>query len=450
MKRALLAVAAFATVAVALPADAYHAATHAGLTERAALASTLHVRLMQRFGRALGLYEPLTLDGGDRDPARRELLRRLGQLDPEGGYTPERGKMSALAWLVAGAAVEGVPADRTRNHFYDPTRGSGLDEVDGEALRTRLGAAANGVGTVRGIFTGSTFDGSGMASPAWLRSADNQWGLSRFYDELERSATAPTAAARDGALARALLAAGAIEHVVEDAGDPTFVRDDYRVALEADAGPYERYVIAEYGRIGVPELGGAPVTKPRIGALFHDGDGSGLADRTQARFFTPGTLPDAGRYTRPQTAPGGALDGYAPGAVRHLAHYARTPRGIVWSLDERCFADYAQALLPETARYAAGALELLFRGRLDVAVTHGAATVSAHDVALGHGRVALYADGNGGARRLLQARELAGATDGQSLFEVTLPAGTRHVAAVFRGVDAAGEPIVVVQEQSLK
>jgi len=96
MKRALFLLA----ILLALPAHAYHAATHAGLTERAALASTLHARLMQRFGRALGLYEPLALDGSNRDPGHRELLRRLAQLDREGGYTPDRGRLSALEWLV--------------------------------------------------------------------------------------------------------------------------------------------------------------------------------------------------------------------------------------------------------------------------------------------------------------------------------------------------------------
>jgi len=446
MKRALFLLA----ILLALPAHAYHAATHAGLTERAAFASSLHTRLMQHLGRALGLYEPLALDGGERDPARRELMRRLMQLNPESGLQPDRGRLSALGWLVAGAAIEGVPAERTRHHFYDPTRNRGLDEVDGEALRTRLRSAASGICSVRGVFTGTTFDGSGMASPEWMRSADNEWGLGRFGDELERSVAAPTAAERDGALARALLAAGAIAHLVEDAGDPTFVRDDYRVALEADAGPYERFVVAEYGRIGVPDLGGAPIVKPRLGALFHDGDGSGLADRTQSRFFTPGTLPDSGRYTRPQTAPSAALAGYAAGAVPHLARYERTPRGLVWSLDERCYADYARALLPETARYAAGALELLFRGRLDVATANGSATVTARDLPLGRGKVTLYADVAGSARRLVRTRDVVAAGDGDAILDVALPAGARHVAAVFRGVDGAGEPLVVVQEETLK
>src|SRR5439155_3886652 len=80
MKRFVLALC----VAAALPAHAYHAATHAGLTERAALASSLHQKLMQRFARALGLYEPLALDGNERDPSRSELVRRVGQLDSEG------------------------------------------------------------------------------------------------------------------------------------------------------------------------------------------------------------------------------------------------------------------------------------------------------------------------------------------------------------------------------
>ena len=436
--------------AVAVPAHAYHATTHAGLTERAALASSLHTRLMAQLGRALGLYEPLTLDGSEHDPARRELMRRLSQLDPEAGDVPDRGKLTAMEWLVAGSAVEDVPALRERNHFLDPTRGRGLDQVDGQGLRTRLHAVATGVGSVRGVFTGTGFDGSGMAATDWLRSPENEWGLQRFLDERERAAAAPTAAERDGALARALVAAGAIAHLVEDMGDPTYVRDDYRVALEADGAPYERFVVLAFGRLGVPALGGAPVRKPHLLSLFHDADGSGLADRTNARFFSPGTLPGSGRYARPAVAPGAADEGYVAGAVPHLLHFARTPAGVAWSLDEDCFADYAALLLPETARYAAGALELLFRGRLGVEAAHGTATVTAHEVALGRGRLSLYADVGDAPRRLVQAREITGAADGAELGRVALPAGTRRVAAVFRGVDGNGEPLVVVQELPIR
>jgi hypothetical protein len=428
---------------VASTAHAYTAATHMGLTERAALASSMHKRLQQRLGRALGLYDPIALDGRNR-----ELSHRLDQLDREAAAVPERGKLTALGWLVAGAAVEGVPAERTRNHFYDPSRGTGLDEVAGRALGTRLSSAGNGVGSLRGIFTGQSFDGSGMAAPSWLSSRDNEWGLPRFLDELERAVAAPTAAKRDAALARALLAAGAIAHLVEDAGDPTFVRDDYRAALEADDAPYERFVESNYGRVGVPELGGAPIKVLHLLSLFHERDKSGLADRTQARFFSPGTLPDTGRYARPQTAPGAATSGYARGSVPHLVHYRVTEKGTEWSLDQRCYADYARALLPEVGRYAAGTLDLLFRGHVDVSTQDGTATVVVRDVALGRGKLSIYAN-VGATRRLVDARAINSASDGETIATVPLPAGARAVGVVFRGVDGAAEPVVVVQEHKI-
>jgi hypothetical protein len=451
MKRVLAIVGLFGLVLVAGggPARAYHAATHAGLTERAALASSLHKRLIERLGRPLGLYEQLTL-ADDRSPARRELARRLVQLDAEGGYVPDRNRMTAIGWLTAGAVVEGVPASRTRHHFYDPSRQSGLDQVEGSALRTRLSSAASGVGSVRGVFTGESFDGSGMAAAAWLRAPDNEWGLGRFVDEMERSVAGATAAQRDSALAQALLAAGAVLHVLEDMGDPAMVRDDYRVALEADGGAYERFVATALGRLGVPPLSGAPVAAPSLGALFHSSNNTGLADRTHARFFSAGTLPDSGRYPQPVAAPGAGDAGYVSGAVRHVARYERTRDGVKWSLDETVFRDYAAALLPETGRYAAGALEVLFRARLDIAVSGGSATVTARDARLGAGRVALYADVGDGPRRLVTTRDLRGAADGDSVLDATLPAGTRRIAAVFRGSDESGEPLVAVQEHAIQ
>jgi hypothetical protein len=72
------------------------------------------------------------------------------------------------------------------------------------------------------------------------------------------------------------------------------------------------------------------------------------------------------------------------------------------------------------------------------------------ELALGRGKISLYADVGEGARRLVRARELAAGGDGEAILDAALPAGTRRVAAVFRGVDGAGEPIVVVQEQSIK
>ena len=453
MKRVLMIVGLVGLVLVAgaAPARAYHAATHAGLTERAALASSLHKRIIERLGKPLGLYEPLTLPE-ERSPARKELTRRLAQLDSEGGYAPDRNKLTAIGWLTAGAVLEGVPAARTRHHFYDPSQKSGLDQSQGNALRTRLSSAASGVGSVRGVFTGESFDGSGMAAPAWLRAPENDWSVDRFVAEMERAVAAPTAAEREGALAQALLAAGAVLHVVEDMGDPAFVRDDYRVALEAEGGAYERFVERALGRLGVPVPSGPPVEAKALGELFHSSNNAGLADRTHARFFSPGTLPGSGRYPVPAVGSVGAAEsGYLGGeGARHLLRYERTREGVKWSLDERVYRDYAAALLPETGRYAAGALEVLFRGRLEVAASGGSVAVTARDVRFGAGKVTIYADVADGTRRALLTRDLTVASDGDRIAETTLPAGTKRVAAVFRGVDDAGEPLVAVQEQPIQ
>src|SRR5439155_20488547 len=192
---------ALALTLLSSAALSYEAPTHAGLTERAALAAGLHARLAADFGRALGLYETLQLGGGDP-----ELDRRLVKLDPEGGYAPDERRQTAIGWVVAGAVLEGVPAARTRNHFFDPTHESGLDQ-NGRALRTRVGAAVSGIGSLRGIFTGANFDGSGRSSLEWLAAPRevNEWGLPRFLDERERAVTAATTAEREDALVRALL-----------------------------------------------------------------------------------------------------------------------------------------------------------------------------------------------------------------------------------------------------
>jgi hypothetical protein len=435
--------------AVCTDARAYDPPTHAGLTERAALASSLHKRLMERLGRPLGLYEPLRLDLNDGD-----LRQRLSRLDPEGGFAPdERGAASALAWLTAGAVLEGVPAHRTRNHFFDPTNGAGLSDDDGSPLRTRFADVSNGIGTVRGIFTGANFDGTGVASPAWLAGPRslNDWGLGRFLDERERAAAAPLAAEREDALARALLAAGAILHVLEDAGDPAFVRNDFRIELEQNGAPYDRFVERRYGRLAVPEPGGAPIARAHLEEYFRDHQGGGLAERTARRFFTDGTLPGTGRYSLPVASAGRAAHGWAQSDdLRHLLAWRRYGDEIVWTLDDRCRLDYAEALLPEIGRYAAGALELLFRGRLDLAEKDGALHVAVGELALGAGRVTIFADTPDGARKPILSRAVSGAAPGEELGFASRPAGTAHATALFRGVDTAGEPIVIVQDLPLK
>jgi hypothetical protein len=437
-------------------AAAWEPVTHAGLSERAALASSLHKVLSERLGLALGLYEPLTLRAtGEAD---REILGRAQRIDPEGGFAlsneEKDGRQTALGWLTAGSVLEGIPAERNRHHFFDPSDGSGLHDLErGLKSRTRLSAVATGLGTLRGVFTGTNFDGTGQPATAWLLARENEWGLRRFLDERERAASAPRRDEREDALVRALLAAGAVLHVLEDLGDPSHVRNDYRVALFGEDARFERWVARRYGRVALP-AGDAKAPVPQrkhLAELFHDPSGGGLADRTQRSFFSDGTLPDTGRYGAPAAEAGAAASGYLrSAAAAHLVRWDRDERGVHWSLDERTFADYGQALLPEAARHAQAALDLLFRGRLELAASGDQLTASLREPDLGKGTITIFADNAAGERRPLERRTVSSAGSGEVLATAHRPSWARHATAVYRGVDHSGEPLVLVEELDLK
>ena len=199
----------------------------------------------------------------------------------------------------------------------------------------------SGIGSLRGIFTGANFDGSGRSSIDWLTQTRevNDWGLSRFLDERERAVSAASPAEREDALVRALLAAGAIAHLIEDAGDPALVHGDWRVALADD----ERAVSTLGGGVGKARLA-LPAPSPDSLARSphrqraHDAAGQGLADRTARRFFSPGSLPSTGAAAPPQLTPPAGESGYvASPDVAHLAAYRRLEApGVVYWLDERC------------------------------------------------------------------------------------------------------------------
>ena len=90
MRAARIAVLATLVVAGrATDARAYDpATTHAGLTERAALASELHRVLGRALSRPLGLFEPVALSLDQLPPDRAQSLEgRLATLDPSSGCT---------------------------------------------------------------------------------------------------------------------------------------------------------------------------------------------------------------------------------------------------------------------------------------------------------------------------------------------------------------------------
>lgn len=488
--------AAFAStaliVAVAPRARAYDpATTHAGLTERAVLASKLNRVLTVGLGLPLGLFEPIVLDARELPQGEaRSLEERLRALDPAQGYRPgDDGSATALAWVVAGAVVAGTPGDRARNTFFDPARNRGLQQGGGpaevgQAVRTLLDAG----GGPRGLATGTSFDLTGMPATDWLFAPENDVGLAVFHRELERSASAATPAARATALAHALLALGGTLSVLEDAGEPAHVRNDFREAYlgEASASPfdrgseYEHFVAETYGRAGVPPPGPS-VDRPSVRAYITAPDAQGLADRTQRRFFSPGSLPsdavverdtsardvlvqardslpyglprlprlelrEMGRLRYAESADAAeALDGRR----RRLLAYERVPGRVRFFLNRGVYEDSARVLLPEVGAYAAGLVDHLLRAELGLTVDGDSATVTVTGVrgALRNARWRLFAEDGQGRRGEIAARQdqspAAGPVAGR------IPAGTRRVAATLQAEDDAG-PLVVVVERSIR
>jgi hypothetical protein len=493
-RRAALGLALWsATILGAGAAQAYDpATTHAGLTERAVLASDLHRALSRRLSRPLGLFEPVVLRRSDlAGYEARTLGGRLDALDPAGGYRPSAdGVAPALAWIVAGTVIAETPAERGQNLFFDPSRGNGLAQAGGvfgveNGLRTLFDAAG-----LRGAATGTSFNLTGRPSPEWLLAPENDVGLKVFYDQLEQAVAGQLPGPRGTALARALLALGGTLAVLEDAGEPAHVRNDFRAAYLGGGGaspfdrgsPFERYVAETFGRTGVPAAD-APVNRPTVMAYLTASDRQGLADRTQRRFFSDGTLPEDGivdrdttgadvmrdaRQSLPYGLPalphldlrglgdkryvyaGAEADrspvGAPPLKRRRLLAYLRVPGRVRFFLDGNVYGDTARTLLPEIGAYGAGLINHLFRAEIRLDLTANVVAVSVTDPRgdLRQGEVRLYAEDATGRRQ-----PLATTPAGTTPTSFTIPAGTRRIAAVLRGEDEAGG-LVAVAEQPVR
>jgi hypothetical protein len=482
--------------AIFLPsvAEAYDpATTHAGLTERAVLASELHRALAHRLSRPLGLFEPIVLRRSDLEVGEsRTLLGRLDALDPAGGYRPgPDGAAPALGWIVAGSVIAETPAERGQNLFFDPVRGNGLAQAGGlfdlgHGLLMLFDTAG-----LRGAATGTAFNLTGRPSIEWLLAPDNDVGLRVFYDQLEAAIAGELPGPRGTALARALLALGGTLAVLEDAGEPAHVRNDFRAAYLNVGGSspfdrgsrFERYVAETFGRAGVPAAG-EPVSRPTVMAYITAADRQGLADRTQRRFFSDGTLPEDGvvdrdttgadvmkdaraslpyalpalphldlrglgdkryAYASPQAEAADSLPraGGAPPPRRRLLAYLRVPGRVRFFLDGSVYVDTARALLPEIGAYGAGLVDHLFRAEIHLGVTGDTVAISVTGARgeVRKGEVRLFAEDDAGRRH-----PFATAVPSGTPATLTIPAGTRRIGAVLRGEDDAGELIAVAEQ----
>jgi hypothetical protein len=439
--------------------------THAGLAEQAALASRLHKRLVS-LGFVGGLFEPLTIPPADA-PA---LSAALKLLSPTHGSVPDaRGRQSALAWLTAGAALADIPASQAANHFFDPTTGAGWVPPE-RGLTGRLGELV-GQGAV---------PGKGIPAPDWLTAKTNPFNLDQFLNQYAKAVSAATPGERSRYMAAALVAAGAMLHTLGDLGAPSRVRGDAAAQLEPlGAGPddrgsrFERIAALTYGRLGVPPPS-RTVTRSHLRDFITAKDGGGLADLIARSYFSPGTLPEPTRVSsdtkprlvRPQPALPARLNVMA--AAREDGAVLRSPAGtclaryrvehdrLAFSIDDDCALEQLAVVLPEVAAYETGLLDFLLRGELTI---NAGGQITVAGTGLGAGNIEILVEDDRGVRTSIASAATAGAAatpagpDAGSgsgsaapavLASVAAPATGTRVVAVYRGVDAAGEPIVAV------
>ena len=256
------------------------------------------------------MFEPIALHAELLVPIDGALLTRLGALDPAGGYRPgDDGLAPAVAWIVAGAVIAKTPPEAGAASVLRSQHGLRIEGRRRDRwIPAFLRVVADAGGSLRGVATGTSFSFEGQPSLQWLEAPENDVGLPVFFDQIERAIADPDPAARSSALARALMALGGVLTVLEDAGNPAQVRNDFRAAyLRGHSGspfdrtsPFERAVADLFGVGGVPAPR-AVVHRANVRAFFTDGDGQGLADRTQRRFFSDGTVPEDGIVDRDTT-----------------------------------------------------------------------------------------------------------------------------------------------------
>jgi hypothetical protein len=214
------------------------------------------------------------------------------------------------------------------------------------------------------------------------------------------------------------------------------------------------------------------VHRPTLTSYFTDADGEGLADRTQRRFFSEGSLPEDGVIDRGTTGKEVAEEAQASltfpmPAVAHLdlrqmgkkrylvvdgrrtLAYELVPGRVRFSLDRAVYADAARALLPEVEGYVAGLVDHLLRGGLGLAASGRQVTIKLEGTSgtPKAGVLRLFAEDDHGMRRELPRPDSAAIMSGATV-SVEAPAGAKRLAALFSGDDAAG-PFVASGEVTL-
>jgi hypothetical protein len=182
-----------------------------------------------------------------------------------------------------------------------------------------------------------------------------------------------------------------------------------------------------------------------------------LADEIATHYFSPGTLPerthvlgDAKPHLRRplpalptrlnlMTASRGDGATLRDAAGICLARYRVDHDMLTFSIDDDCVLEQLAVILPEVEAYETGLLDFLLRGELTLTVGQ---SVVVSGKGFGPGEVEVLVEDDRGIRTSLSKLQTTG--DKDLVVRVPLPPSGSRLVAVFRGVDAHGEPIVGV------
>ena len=408
------------------------------------------------------------------------------QLQFKNGINETVNKMSVLDWIKEGAAREDDPK-RWLNHFHRP-----LLTRDQAGLRYRPWFFLY----LLQVEGKSSIDWALAAKGSQVEQGNYSWYDARaFY---RQALTAPTRVEREAAYANVFRSVGQVMHLIEDAAVPEHVRND------GDHGPdaklkgkpsIETWVDDNFGSI--PLVPAKPLTPADLSTLLRLGEGGaptrplplanlldtdaydgttaavttqpviGLAEFASANFFSNNTIfrtefphPSQAGLGQPFTKEGvqyrrkefeGERVDYLVVAEGALGRYR-------YSLNSRCYENYAKELIPRAIQYAAAIPYYFFRGTLAVdaaeevdasgvtQVSVYVRTLSPDD--LGRGVFTLYYDDVDGTRKEVGAPiAVAGFTRTDPPLTLTfMPPATRAndtYTLVFQGILGMEEDAVI-------
>jgi len=191
-------------------------ATHAAITEEAVQISEMDDYLKNQCGIQQGLSAEFQ---AAFYPALEE---RMAELEPQ------RTTRSALDWIRTGSQLEDkilATQYRSRHHFHDPIRNTGLDNRADHPEWRKYGPA---------YWSNYEFDFTGVSALNWaINGISNMiptanletwnWTRERFYNAMTYTAKSD----RDSDMALALLSLGSVVHLLEDMGSPAHARNDF-------------------------------------------------------------------------------------------------------------------------------------------------------------------------------------------------------------------------------